>query len=143
MPAVNFKPQFALAVVEHRKRTTIRKGARFEVGDKFYGYYGMRTKRCSLLVQGVVIHADPITVLADSVIFMRQSLKPGSPTLDALVKADGFQSHQEFFAFFSTNHKLPMRGQLIEWEPLRLGPGMMLQYRTALNRALAGGGFLV
>jgi hypothetical protein len=115
MPAVNFQAQFAERVVRGSKRMTVRPGARFKVGDRFFGYYGMRTKRVIKLVEGNVIAADVIEVVRGAVTVAGRMLTLGEA--HALAVGDGFSCLVEFCAFFARQYGLPFTGQLVQWEP--------------------------
>ena len=115
MPAVNFKARFAMRVALGFKRTTIRRGARFKVGDRFYGYFGMRTKRCVQLAEGRVIAADDIVIVRGAATVAGRMLTLGEG--HALAVGDGFQSMIEFCACFAEEYALPFTGQLAQWEP--------------------------
>ena len=115
MPAANFKAQFAERVLRGSKRTTVRPGARFKVGDRFYGYSGMRTKRVLKLVEGKVIAADVIEVVCGAVTVAGRMLTLGEA--HALAVGDGFSCLVEFCTFFAEQYGLPFTGQLVQWEP--------------------------
>ena len=138
MPAVNFKGRFAPKVALHTKRTTVRAGARFRVGDRFYGYYGMRTKHCVKLCEGWVTHADEIVVAADAVTVAGRKLPAGS--LTALALGDGFDSVAAFRAFFAETYELPFTGQLVQWVPDTLLPKEQKAVLARLDAALMGAG---
>ena len=136
MPAVNFKTQFAERVLRGAKRTTVRPGARFKVGDRFYGYYGMRTKQVRLTERQhppgyghrTAHHLDDIG--RDHLSFHEFE--------HALAVGDGFSCLVEFCAFFAKQYGLPFAGQLVQWEP-ELGTEQERKKRLKqLARALAG-----
>ncbi len=135
MPAVNFKAQFAERVLRGSKRTTVRPGARFKVGDRFYGYYAMRTKQVLKLVEGKVIAADVIEVVRGAVTVAGRMLTLGEA--HTLAVGDGFSCLVEFCAFFAKQYGLPFAGQLVQWEP-ELGTEQERKKRLQqLARALA------
>jgi hypothetical protein len=135
MPAVNFKARFAMRVALGFKRTTIRQGGRFKVGDRFYGYFGMRTKRCVKLAEGRMIAADDIVIVRGAVAVAGRMLTLGEA--HALAVGDGFSCLVEFCAFFAKQYGLPFAGQLVQWEP-ELGTEQERKKRLKqLARALA------
>jgi len=139
MPAANFKGRFASLVLNQSKRTTIRPGARFKVGDAFMGYFGMRTKRCVLLVEGTVLHADAIVVYPAAVSVLGALLSDAQ--LAAVAEADGFGSVLEFLNFFMLTYdtgKVPLVGQLVGWSPVAVEGSELRRRLKALSRALAG-----
>ena len=137
MPACNFKARFARKVATGEKRTTIRQGQRFKVGDRFMGYIGMRTKSCLRLVTGKVVHADVLGIDRDEVIEVNETrLLAGAAT--ALALGDGFLSRKEFVAFFAETYGLPFVGQLVQWEPDGRSFEESKKLHAALNKALGG-----
>jgi hypothetical protein len=135
MPAANFKGRFAPAVLRGTKRTTIRPGARFKIGQRFFGYFGMRTKECLLLAEGVVCQVDAISIGADAVTVAGVALS--ARALLALAKGDGFANIAEFRAFFITTYgELPFEGQLIQWEPEVLPAALLRLRRDKLREAM-------
>jgi hypothetical protein len=129
MPAVNFKRQFAERVLRGAKRTTVRPGVRFKVGDRFYGYYGMRTKQVLKLVEGKVIAADVIEVVRGAVTVAGRMLTLGEA--HALAVGDGFSGLVEFCAFFAKQYGLPFAGQLVQWDP---DPGSEREIKKRLKQ---------
>ena len=126
MPALNFKKQFAPDVESGKKRQTIRAyrkdGRDPKPGDQLYHYTGMRTKACRHLCNAVCESVTPIRLEAEKigpyidhyqVIKGRVYLSPTSA--NALAKADGFETAEDFFKFFEKTHGLPFNGLLIKW----------------------------
>ena len=141
MPACNFKGRFAARVLRQTKTTTVRRGVRFAVGDRFVGYYGMRTKRTVKLAEGRVVSAEVIQIArmgnGDVAIFV------GGQRLDAeasavLALADGFPFASECGEFFEENYGLPVEGQLVRWEPEVL-PEKEMKLRLARLAEFTGG----
>ena len=129
MPALNYKKQFANAVQNFEKLSTIRRsGKRLppKKGEHIKHYTGMMTKFCRLLCIGVCTEVTPIriayldgkpTVFLGVVVRDEKSWVQVVPDeIEKLAKADGFESLDDFFAFFLTETD-EFLGFLIEWEP--------------------------
>lgn len=122
MPALNFKKQFAEAVESGKKTQTIRKGDRIKTGDDLYLYTGMRTKQCRLLHGPVKCLVGAIRITEDGVtVFRKHRGEDEARALTdketlVMAKADGFDTVEEFMAFFRDNHGFPFSGQIIFWE---------------------------
>lgn len=123
MTAFNFLSQFADAVKHGEKRQTIRaRGKRRppRAGEPLQLFTGMRTAYCKKLADVTCMSVDQITISPNSkTVTMpdgRQfwsSLFPDE--IEALAKADGFNSAEEFFEFFAKNHGQTFSGYLIKW----------------------------
>jgi len=115
MPAFNFRSQFASAVLNHKKRQTIRKPRKRQtvLGDKLYLYSGMRTKTVLKLREAECIAVLPIIIGDSSVRLDGIDLKASE--IDNLAKLDGFKTTQAFYEFFRVNHGLPFEGEVIKW----------------------------
>ena len=106
MPALNFAAKFAPLVESGRKRQTIRARRRCPIreGQRLYLYTGMRSKRCRKLGEGVVVETLPIRIechddrMTGRVELAGRELRGAE--LDALIIADGFETHWEFFDWF-------------------------------------------
>ncbi|MFW5497739.1 MULTISPECIES: hypothetical protein [unclassified Maridesulfovibrio] len=124
MVAYSFKLQFAEDVESGKKKQTIRADRKRHArpGEAVQLYTGMRTKKCRKLVD-----PDPIcTAVRDIEIASIYDFADvrvagvnlvGAERLTAFALADGFDSIDEFVAFFKKEHGLPFRGVLVEWEP--------------------------
>jgi len=145
MPVINFKKQFAALVKSGQKRQTIRRTRLrnwpIKAGDRLYIYTGLGRKGARKLGEAVCSSAKPIEICA--VLGLRENyittIRVGGKQLenkgkDALAKADGFRSFQDFETFFlpemiCDTPLTDMRsdiaysgsfcGQLIKWEALR------------------------
>lgn len=116
MPAINFMPRFADAVANGKKRSTIRKTRKnpIKVGDILYLKTGMRTRACKSLGEVTVNSVSKIEI--DEM---------GSITLDGapismhteriIAKEDGFETYDDFVAFFDKFYGLPFEGVIIRW----------------------------
>lgn len=119
MPALNYQKQFAELVEDSRKKQTIRALRKYPIRwqDRLYHYTGMRTKNCRKLGESIASVVSEITisetaVKVDGQVLYRESVLQ-------LAKADGFNTVEDFMEYFSTNHGLPFRGQLIKWENIQ------------------------
>ena len=104
MPALNFKKEFWEKVKSGEKRQTIRAlrkdGRNPHVGEMLYLYGGMRTKGCQKLGESICISVEQITIEENwnTIIGVNElSLEE----MDALHRADGFDSYRDFYQFFS------------------------------------------
>ena len=119
MPALNFKARFADDVESGAKRQTIRAWRKrpIKVDDRLYLYTGMRTKACRKLGESDCIDAPPITIrrvegVCVAVIVDDDLLSEYQA--QQLAQADGFDSLDEFAAFFLPKGGT-FYGQLIKW----------------------------
>lgn len=126
MPALNFEAQFAPAVERLEKRQTIRaRGKRKppKVGDTLFLYTGMRTARCRKLGEAACLSCEAISISVKSrtVQIPREVggqhawLSLFDNQIEALSKADGFESADAFFAWFGKTHGDTFSGYLIKW----------------------------
>ena len=123
MVAYSFKSQFTEDVESGKKKQTIRAERKRHAhpGEPVQLYTGMRTKKCRKLVD-----PDPIcTAVRDIEIASIYGFADvrvagvnlvGAERLTAFARADGFDSIDEFIAFFKKEHGLPFRGVLVEWD---------------------------
>jgi hypothetical protein len=119
MPAFNFKSQFARKVETGEKRHTVRAprkdGQRPRTGTPFYGYEGMRTKKCRQLLASQIVAVQDILIEEDGR-FMVGGRWLTADDAEAFAKADGFTSVTEMVEWFKAQHGLPFIGHLIHWE---------------------------
>ena len=127
MVAYNFKPQFAPLIASGQKCQTIRtlgKRRHARAGDTLQLYTGQRTRSCRKLLDTVCTEAIPIAMHPHTMgeVATGLSLYLGhaecaldAASVDALAKADGFESISEFVDFF--RERLPFVGVLIQWRP--------------------------
>lgn len=125
MPALNFKTRFANLVVLGLKPHTIRAPRKvpLKVGDILYLYTGMRTKACRRLAVARCSAVSPIQITSRqrrvNVCEGAQLYPVGTLSRDwigTLAVRDGFDSPDEFFAFFDQPRGRSFFGSLIEWE---------------------------
>lgn len=119
MPAYNFKLEFAESVQIGEKAQTIRKRRKrpTQPGEVLYLYTGMRSKRCRMLRQEVCTEVVPIDIYPRRVDIGDRTLDLNG--LDALARADGFDSPEALWCFFDETYGLPIvdQMQLIRWDP--------------------------
>lgn len=115
MPSLNFKLRFAPFIENGEKRQTIRKMRKspFKTGDALYLFTGMRTASCRRLGTYRCISAENIQISDISIELNGRILS--TLEVQQLAHDDGFQDSNEFIAFFSREHDLPLYGQLIRW----------------------------
>lgn len=138
MPAYNFKPQFADAILAGLKLQTIRKPRKRPTvpGDVLTLYTGQRTKACRLLARVRVVEVAPVkfdrewTTFADDKPIWFSTVTVGDKRLDAfelaaLAQRDGFRDTMDFLAFFTEHYNWGREGgpdvlevELIRWELL-------------------------
>jgi len=121
MPAFNFRKKFAEKVERGEKFQTIRKrrkdGRNPKAGQTAYLYFGMRTKACRKLGEGVITSAEPIYIDRNGLFI---DIVVGANYLGhyekvELSRADGFKSFHEMMQWFEKTHGLPFYGFLIKW----------------------------
>ncbi|MBD2429218.1 ASCH domain-containing protein [Phormidium sp. FACHB-1136] len=127
MVAYNFKPQFAPLIASGQKCQTIRalgKRRHARAGDTLQLYTGQRTRSCRKLLDTVCTDAISIVmhphkmgevVTGLSIYLGHAECALDAASVDALAKADGFESISEFVDFF--RERLPFEGVLIQWRP--------------------------
>lgn len=127
MVAYNFKPQFAPLIASGQKCQTIRawgKRRHARPGDLLQLYTGQRTRSCRKLLNACCTEAIPIAmhphkmgavVTGISIYLGHAEFALDAASVDALAKADGFESSDEFLDFF--RDRLPFEGVLIQWQP--------------------------
>lgn len=117
MPAYNFQARFADMVAKRIKRQTIRarrKDGRLpNIGDRFIGYTGMRTKKCRRLVESRVSDVKHIIIDPYGIVLDGRQLDDGEANSIALL--DGFSHANEMIGWFIENHGKNFAGYLIRW----------------------------
>ncbi len=127
MPAYNFKKQFVQAVESGQKTITIRQTLRGAArGKTAHLYYGLRTKQCRKLGEGVIEFAVPIKFCETStgklvaLVGTEQSSTHRAHLqcdgLERLAADDGFDSVKAMHAFFKEQYTLPFEGFVIAWK---------------------------
>jgi hypothetical protein len=127
MPAYSFKKQFVSAVETGQKTITIRQTLRGAAkGKTAHLYYGLRTKQCRKIGEGVIEFAVSIrfeesesgklvAIIApdENNPLFRLKLEDGG--LEKLAADDGFDSVEAMHAFFKQQYTLPFEGFVIAW----------------------------
>lgn len=119
---LNFKRQFAPAVLEGTKRQTIRKnradGKRPQPGDIAALYTGLRTRNTQHLRDGVVTRCRAVRI---SCMGYGELIIDGDclsvETRTAFARADGFTDWPAMLEFFKTQYGVhTFDGFCVEWE---------------------------
>jgi hypothetical protein len=127
MPAYNFKKQFVPAVESGQKTITIRRTLRGAAkGKTAHLYYGLRTKQCRKIGEGVIEFAVPIKFYETTggKFGAMVGTQEGSTHkahlvcdgLQRLASDDGFDSVEAMHAFFKEQYTLPFEGFVIAWK---------------------------
>lgn len=114
MPAYSFNEQFVSKVESGEKNYTIRgkRKSRPVVGQHFYAYYAMRTKRCRKILESVITKVQDIeihqwTVRVDGEILFADEC-------EQLAIRDGFANFSDMMKFW--DGRLPLYGDIIHWK---------------------------
>lgn len=117
MVALNFKPEFSLAVETGRKRQTIRlprkDGRDPKPGDALQLYTGMRQRTCRKLREAKCTNIEAIQIYRNMIVLAGREL--GHQEASDFAKADGFGSFGDMTNWFHKTHGLPFAGLLIQW----------------------------
>jgi hypothetical protein len=127
MPAYSFKKQFVPAVESGKKTITIRKTLRgASKGKTAHLYYGLRTKQCRKIGEGVIEFALPIkfyetsdgkfVALVGTEEISTHKAHLVCDGLHRLALDDGFDSVEAMHAFFKEQYTLPFEGFVIAWK---------------------------
>lgn len=116
MPILNFQKQFADKVKNGTKRQTIRKLRKhpIKIDDILYLYTGLRTKNCEKIGQNICNNVEYIEILHDGFWILSDKIL-NDKELELLAEKDGFKDFDEMCKWFSKNHDLPFKGQVIQW----------------------------
>ena len=136
MPAYSFQKQFVPKVESGEKTHTIRgkRKARPRPGQRFYGYYGMRTKQCRKLIESVITKVGDIWIVDSgrkfagfSEVVNGQHLfgiypqieidgcKLADDEMETLAIRDGFAGLWDMSGFWDLNQRF--NGDIIHWRP--------------------------
>ena len=131
MPAYSFQERFIPFLLDESKRQTVRKerartAGYARQGSTIYLYYGMRTKYCRKIGEGICTEVWPITITEDSVYV--SGLKLDHPDLFAW--CDGFRpegttisnpsgAFDLMLRFWRQTHELPFQGVVIFWKDFK------------------------
>lgn len=125
MPAYSFKERFIPMLKDGTKRQTIRgkRKQQAKSGDTIYLYYGMRTKWCTKIGEGVCTGVSEIEIRGN--IFRKPDklgvwvngrlLKKNEE--EALANADGFPDFETMGRWWKQYNVLPFIGDIIYWKP--------------------------
>jgi hypothetical protein len=121
MPLINFKERFVPLIESGKKRQTIRIKRKnpIKAGDTLHLYTGLRTKKCRLIKKVVCKSVHTISIgnrnLTIHNNFGDIICSPNIISMLGFAKADGFNSEDEFFEFFSQPMYKNKQLQLIKW----------------------------
>lgn len=121
MPAYSFKERFIPMLKDGSKRQTIRNRRRkggAKVGDTIYLYFGMRTKWCTKIGEGICTRIEQIKIqqVRGTVIVLVNGGKLSETGRERLAMADGFESWEVMRRWWLQNNGLPFEGDIIYWE---------------------------
>jgi len=140
---LGFKPQFEEKILTKKKKTTIRedKKNRWKVGMKIHFATGVRTKNYRKFAEGIVQSIDTISIKYIDALFTRPTeitykgktfsvfvnfYPLSEQQIIDLIEYEGFDSFDDFFAFFPNDFK----GKLIRWERESFTPNQDLLYSS-------------
>lgn len=126
MVALNFKPEFVIAIDGGQKTRTIRrirKSGNPKRGDLLQLFTGLRTKACEKIRDVTCTRVTPVEIHYEGIKLDGHWLYAGWAPRDAdpeaydydFARADGFESFGDMVEFFEKQYGLPFKGQLIEW----------------------------
>jgi hypothetical protein len=117
MPAYSFKERFVWPIKKGTKKQTIRakRKHQIKVGDPVYLYYGMRTKWCIKIGEGVCTKVQDVIFMATG-FFVDGKLLDGEKNCHAFALADGFVNFDDMFLWWQENNGLPFKGEIIHWK---------------------------
>jgi hypothetical protein len=138
MAAYNFKERFVPMILDGSKTQTIRanrKGRQGHAkrGDRVYLYYGMRTKWCRKLGEGICEFAQPIRITEDEIYSGQHPLHLFKGLKDRFAWLDGFRpegttlenpigAFELMLKFWRQTHSLPFEGTIIYWKDFKPTP---------------------
>lgn len=123
MPAYSFQKQFVPFIERGEKTHTIRgkRKHRPQPGQKFYGYYAMRTNQYRKVIQSVITRVQDIRIeLIRGPIHVRNVHRItvdgeilAADEMNALAVRDGFTDLKHMMSFW--DGRLPFEGDIIHW----------------------------
>lgn len=118
MPAYSFKAQFCEPVETGRKTHTIRakRAARPAPGQRFVGYYGMRTKQCRKLLESTITRVQDIAIWETPTGFCFVAIDGevlANDEKEELAVRDGFKDFADMMTFW--DGRRPFSGDIIHW----------------------------
>ena len=139
MPAYSFQKRFVPLIESGEKYTTIRKPRKRPTmaGDVLYLYTGMRTKACLFIGRAVCDAVRPIWIYPEAKKCEQMDANGHCYLLNDkqvswVAKRDGFNSADDFFAWFGENHKGDDCFEIIKWSSF-LKPIELLSNRELLE----------
>ncbi len=119
MPAYSFQMQFCGPVERGEKTHTIRgkRKARPKPGQRFVGYFGMRTKACRKLIESTIARVQDVFMSQgrDGVVKVDLDGERLSPDqCEALARRDGFPDWATMQQFWVGRY--PFSGDMIHWK---------------------------
>ena len=120
MPVLNFKKQFADSVENGIKRQSIRpvrKNA-INVGDNIYLYTGQRTKACRFLGTAKCTETFSIAIKQEKSKLPIVIIANSTESIEDIAKKDGFNSVEDFLAFFRNQYGNEFFGLVIRWSKI-------------------------
>lgn len=123
MRVLMFQPRFQTAVVEGRKKHTIRPKARCKPGDELslrkWKDKPYRSLQLPLLPTVICTAVKDVRIFPDIWVgggFHIMVNRAPVVDLDAFAREDGFKDADDLRAWFEQTHDLPFEGELIEWK---------------------------
>ena len=124
MPAFSFKERFIPLLKDGSKCQTIRlkRKGQAKPGDTIYLYYGLRTKSCIKIGEGICTMVEDIHISPSGIITVN-GLKLNMAQKNELAWNDGFRddsgnkgkSFEIMMRWWKQTHDLPFEGDLISW----------------------------
>ena len=116
MPAYSFKERFIQPIKDGKKKQTIRakRKHQIKVGDIVYLYYGMRSKHCIKIGEGICTKVIDVLFLGTGW-FVNKKLLHGKKA-DKFAQADGFKNFDDMYNWWEENNSFPFKGEIIYWQ---------------------------
>ena len=122
MPAYSFKERFIPKIESGDKTHTIRgkRKARPLPGQKFVGFYAMRTKHCRKIIESVITQVQDIMIEVNNrrhmyyLDFRINGNLLAHDEMETLAVRDGFSCLREMMEFWEG--RLPFSGDIIHWK---------------------------
>lgn len=119
MRVILFQKQFVPKILDGSKHTTIRCKARCKPGDELsLRYWSGKPYRSKQVEFKRVIckSVAPIQVGIGGIVMDSTTMLDGSPDVESIAKADGFDTFWLMRCWYQDNHgNLPFSGELISW----------------------------
>jgi len=117
MPAYSFKERFVSDVKAGIKTQTIRTKRKHQIkaGDPVYLYYGMRTKFCTKIGEGICTGVADILIANSGILIEGVGFAQGED-LESIAKSDGFENWETMKRWWKKINGLPFKGEIIFWK---------------------------